>query len=40
VSWDWQNNRFAVINEDESKKGINVRYAVSFYEISTRNKSL
>jgi hypothetical protein len=41
VSWDWQNNRFAVINEDEStKKGINVRYAVSFYEMITRNKSI
>lgn len=41
MSWDWQNNRFAVINEDEStKKGINVRYVVSFYEMSTKNKSL
>jgi hypothetical protein len=41
IAWDWHNNRFAVIHEDEAtKKGINVRYAVSFYEITTRNKSI
>ena len=41
ISWDWHNNRFAVVSEDEAtKKGINVRFVVSFYEISIRNKSL
>lgn len=41
ISWDWHNNRFAVVSEDEAtKKGINVRFVVSFYEIAFRNKSL
>lgn len=41
VSWDWHNNRFAVVSEDEAtKKGINVRFVVSFYEILQRNKSI
>lgn len=41
VSWDWHNNRFAVVSEDEAtKKGINVRFVVSFYEIMQRNKSI
>jgi hypothetical protein len=41
ISWDWHNNRFAVVSEDEAtKKGINVRFVVSFYEILFRQKSI
>jgi hypothetical protein len=41
ISWDWHNNRFAVVSEDDStKKGINVRFTVAFYEMNFRNKSL
>lgn len=41
INWDWHNNRFAVVSEDEStKKGINVRFIVSFYEIAQKNKSI
>lgn len=41
ISWDWHNNRFAVVSEDEAtKKGINVRFVVSFYEIAFKNKSI
>lgn len=41
ISYDWHNNRFAVVSEDEStKRGINVRFVVAFYDILFKNKSI
>lgn len=41
IYFDDRNNRFAVIKEDETtKRGINVRYVVTFYELSIKGKSL
>jgi hypothetical protein len=41
INWDWHNNRLAVVSEDENtKKGINVRFVVGFYELTIKNKSL
>jgi len=40
ISIDSNNNRMAVIHKDETFKSINVRYIVSFYELSMKQKSL
>ena len=40
ISFDSLNNRLAVIYKDETYKTINVRYIVSFYDLSMKNRSL
>lgn len=41
ISFDSYNNRLGVIYKDDSiKSSINLRYIVSFYELSTRNQTI
>lgn len=40
ISIDSYNNRMAVIYKDEAFKSINVRFIVSFYELTMKNREL
>lgn len=41
VNWDFKSNKFAIIHEDEStRRGINVKHVVEFYQIVTKGKKL
>jgi uncharacterized protein with WD repeat len=41
VSWDFKSNKIGIIHEDESsRRGINVKHTVQFYQILTKGKKL